>query len=123
MYRRENMRSEGGKTKPFKNKERVRMIVISERTSSQRGDFLNAALAADYDEHILFALRDHFKLYAASNAGHGHADHYGAYLSERAAADVDGQQAMLARVDELLAAPVYVDESKVDARSVLFLAD
>ena len=29
---------------------------------------------------------------------------------------------MLARIDELLVAPVYVDDSKVGARSVLFLA-
>ena len=117
------MQSHGGKTTPFKDKERVRMIVISERTSSQRGDFLNAALAAGYDEHLLFALRDHFKLYEASSAGHSHADHYGAYLSERAAVDVEGQRLMLARIDELLASPVYVDKSKVGAHSVLFLAN
>ena len=62
-------------------------------------------------------------MYEAAKAGHGRGDHWGKYLSERAAADVDGQRLMLARVDELLALPVYVDESKVGAHSVLFLAD
>ena len=98
-------------------------MVICERTPTQRGDFPTAAVAADYDEHLLFALGKHFKLHETALAGHGRGDHYGEYLSERAAVDVDEQQAMLARIDELLAAPVYVDDSKVGARSVFLLAD
>ena len=50
------MKYEGGETKSFKDSDRVKMLVVCERTPTQRGDFPTAALAADYDEHLLFAL-------------------------------------------------------------------
>ena len=86
----DNLRAQGGKTRPFKSKDRVWMIVICERTPTQRGDFPTAALAADYDEHLLFALGQHFNMHETSKVGHGQNDHYGEHISELAAADVDG---------------------------------
>ena len=90
------------------------MIVISARTRDTRGAFNSTKDAATYEEHLLFSHRAHFALVSdKEKAGRGAADTDGKELGKRAAKNKRDQQALLERVDEMLATPVFVDENKV----------
>ena len=105
---------DGSETKPYADQERVKMIVVSARTPETRGEFDSTLDAATYEEQLLFAHRAHFSL-ANDNetAGRGKADTRGAQLLVCANNNERDKKAMIKRVDELLAAPVFVDETKV----------
>ena len=106
--------TDGSQRKPYADARRVRMLVVSERSPETRGMFSSAIDAAVYDEYLLFTQRAHFSLINdAERGGHGKADLRGARLGKEAAAKECHQQAMLARLDAFLAAPVYIDEKKV----------
>ena len=67
-----------------------------------------------YDESLLGTQSDKFALVKTDDkGGRGKADTRGAQLGKQAAANVRHQQAMLARVDDLLETPVYLGETKV----------
>ena len=99
---------------PYAEKRCVRMLVISERSPETCGTFSSTIDAAAYDEFLLGTQRDHFSLVRSDDeGGREKSDTRGAETGKRTAANVCHQQAMLARVNELLEAPVYVDETKV----------
>ena len=99
---------------PFADTRRVRMLVISERSPETCGTFSSAIDAAAYEECLLGTQSDNFALVKSDDkGGRGYADTRGAQLAKQAAANARHQQAMLTRVDELLEAPVYIDETKV----------
>ena len=105
---------DGSKVKPYEDKKRVKMIVVSARTLETLGAFDSAIDAAAYEEQLLFTHRAHFALANDTElAGHGNADTRGAQLKIRAAINERDKEAMLMRVDEALVAQVFVDETKV----------
>ena len=112
----------GDVSSPYNDTRRVRMLVISERSPETLGTFSSAANAAAYDEILLGTQSDNFALVRSDDkGGRGRADTHGAQLGKQAAANVRHQQAILARIDELLESPVYIDETKVCFDCLVFL--
>ena len=71
-----------------------------------------AALSALYDEHLVDAEKAQFGFLPGEKAGRGRRCVVSAELQPLAVRDVAGRKAILALIDEKLAAPEYVDEAK-----------